>query len=374
MPQVINEYLPLPDSPFKMQLIIENGNFYLRFLQFNNRWFGADTWDARPFKIMSPRRQVAFIGSMAHTHTVETNRLVWETSVSANLHPQKILLTSNNRGFFIRGISQNRVSVSNINLNNIDTTLCTVEETSLNPQILIENYRRDWTMQEFLGNIFMLRAALSLEFMRNCAIVVAVGTGFTMAIGFGPAAGIFGLSGSTAGTTLGVAGSTASVLNAFAGAIASGFTAFLQANFEEMTRIAGSHREIQELDRQVRQAGGTERRQLEIRRCQLASEAARQNATRFWENNSGGFQRVVSRSIISGSFSYLTSYIPGGPGISSPSDISMQSISSLILSRLANNITGIIQNIFTDIISDDTPNWQSIRTGFIRDITVRGIG
>ncbi|MDV7393728.1 hypothetical protein RZS08_20290, partial [Arthrospira platensis SPKY1] len=83
----------------------------------------------------------------------------------------------------------------------------------------------DW----FVGEIYRVQAALSTRFMSRLAILVAVGTGVAISLGFGPAAGMAGIGSSLTG-----------IGNAAATGIAHGITTLMQQSFEEMVRIVHS--------------------------------------------------------------------------------------------------------------------------------------
>jgi len=343
----IQTYYPLEGATFRMLLEREQGEYFVRFQREHGVIFRE--WGDHEFQVLSPRARVALIGSMARTATVGANQLVWDSHESATLEPQRLILSSRDRGYFIHEISRTHVHLSNVNLNDVESMYCTREQLATNPRVLVANWTREMSMVAFVGEMYQRRLSFATQFVSTLAIVVAVGTGIVMSVGFGPAAGLSGLGSSLSGTTTAttVAGHVATdrILHGIVNFMASGFTTFLQANFEEMTEIAQGDR----------------------------SRDPRLNATRFWERNEDGFRDVVARSLMSGAFSYLTSYIPG-PSIGATSDMTMRTLSGMILNRLGNNLAGVLQSIFTDIVQENPVNWQSVERGAIRDAIVRGLG
>lgn len=389
---------------FRMLLETTGRSFYLRFQSetsllsraydyIDSLGTSVEEWEDYPFQIMTrrirmvrrlPRPGLLNYAIAQSSVSEQSNNLIWNSAQSSLFGANSIFLTGDNCGFFIHEITRHNMRISHINLNSIAVSNLEAGQARLNPRCLVANYTRVWSMEIFLREVLHHRAALSLRFMSTCSIVVAVGTGFTMAVGFGPAAGIFGmgssLSSSTAATTLGISTHGARILNAFASAIASGFTTFLRENFREMERIVRgtSSTNIEQLRRQIDAPGITpeRRRQLEGQRTRLLRINMQARATQFWQNNEEGFQRVVSRSIISGAFSYFTSFIPS-PRIGSTSDLTIRNISIAVVNRFGNNVTGMIQSIFTHIAEGntiDSINWRDICQSLTRDMTMRGFG
>jgi hypothetical protein len=202
-----------------------------------------------------------------------------------------------------------------------------------------------WMVQE----VFREQAALTSEWLQFLAIVVAIGTGVAMSVGFGPAAGAAGL-GSGLNTTAGAAaasyatGSYAGDLaaNAAVSFIASGATTLLQQSFAEMTR---DQRDQGRID------------------------------TRFWENNPGVVRRLVGRSLVAGAFNAGTSFIPGGsfngrnPAVGP--NATMREATLQISNRLCNNMAGVAQSVAQDAAGGTDPNWDSIRDGLVNDAVMR---
>jgi hypothetical protein len=249
---------------------------------------------------------------------------------------------------FIHEINRHGVDVSNINLNSVEEDYRTADQTRYNPHVVVANWNRTLSMAEFVIETYHNHLAISMQFVSVLAIVVAVGTGIAMSLGFGPAAGISGLSSSlsgssTAATVTGTALRDRIVHAALTG-MAHGITRFLRESYREMSRIAHSS----------------------------APADAQRNATRFWENNAGRMYRIVGLSLTAAAFNYSTSFIPGG-NISSRSDLTMGTLARMIGDRFANNITGAIQSIYEDIAQGNPIDWEQIQNDMVLSFTTRGI-
>lgn len=332
MPTHIQTYYPLPSgNPFKMILEHDNNVLQLRFQRRGNPWTNMQC------QILSPRAQVALIGSMARTVPVATNRFIWEPQATPILHAHRIILTTGGRGFFIHEINRNGVDISNINVNAVESIYCSPNQIQNNPRVIVTNWRNTMSMAEFVREIYLVRAALSTRFMSRLAIVVAVGTGVAISLGFGPAAGMAGIGSSLSG-----------IGNAVATGMAHGITTLMQGSFEEMIRIVHS------------------RDQADFQRN------AQRNATRFWENNRETIHRIIGRSLSNAVFNAATSFIPGR-NINSSSDMTMGTLARMILNRLGNNLTSTFQSIVEAWARGQDPDWDAIETNTIRNFTIRAI-
>jgi hypothetical protein len=203
-------------------------------------------------------------------------------------------------------------------------------------------------MDAFIAEIYQVRMALATRFVSFMAIVVAVGTGVAMSLGFGPAAGMSGLGSSLGGSSAGATVTSTvlrdRILHAAATGMANGITTFLRQSFGEMTRIVHSS----------------------------APADSRRNATRFWVNNREAMSRVIGLSLSAAAFNAATSFIPGG-NIATRSDMTMGTLSRMIADRLANNLTSIIQTIIEDIAQGNSTNWDELANSTILNCVIRGI-
>lgn len=203
-------------------------------------------------------------------------------------------------------------------------------------------------MDSFLREMYLIRVVLSTRFVSVLAIVVAVGTGVALSLGFGPAAGMSGLGSSLSGssTAATVTGTALRdrIVQAAATGIANGITTLLRQSYDEMTRIARSS----------------------------SPADSRRNATRFWENNREGINRIIGLSLSAAAFNFATSFIPGG-SINSSADMTMGTLARMIADRLGNNLTSVIQSIFEDIAQGRNTNWQELQNNTILSFTIRGI-
>ncbi len=347
MPTHVQSYYPLPNgdsgNTFRMNLESENGVFQLRFQELSREW------NDKQCQVMLPRAQVAMVGSMARTVPVRTNRFVWQTQASPILLSHRIILTSRGGGFFIHDITRNTVNVTNIRVNAVESTYCAPGQIRNNPRVVVANWQNSsLSMGEFLREMHHVRMAMSTQFVSTMAIVVAVGTGVVMSLGFGPAAGMSGLGSSLSGSTTATAVTGTVVRDRIAHAVATGMangiTTFLRGSLDEMTRIARSS------DR----------------------ADSRRNAARFWRNNHQAMQRIIGLSMSSAVFNAATSYIPGG-SINSTAEMTMGTLVRMITDRLANNLTGVIQSILEDLAQGRDVDWDGLRNSTILGFTIRGI-
>lgn len=329
MPTTIQTYYPLVQgNPFKMILEGDSGIYQLHFQREGNPW---TDW---PIEIMEPgREQVALIGSMARTVPVASGRFIWVSRATPILHPGRIIVTSEHRGFFVNEINRNSVNVSNVNLNVVEGNYCSPDQLHRNPRVVCAYWRGTLSHAAFLRDLYQQHLAQSLttRIISRLAIAVAVGTGITMSLGFGPAAGMSGV-----GSGLGGVG------NAIVSGIAQGTTSLMRQSFEEMTRIVHSREQAD----------------------------AHRNATRFWENNSDRMLRIICLSISNAVFNFATSFIPGG-SINSRADMTMGTLGRMMLNRLGNNYMSVYQSIVEAWAQGNNPNWNSIQTDIGRMIQMR---
>jgi len=321
MPTTIDTYYPvLPEqSEYSMVLESEGGSRQLRFRRRN----GADM----PIAVRIGRQRGTVNGSAARAG------FYWETASTAVIRPNMIVVTGGRTGLFIRAINRDNVEVNSINFSAVEARYCPPEQIRNNPTILVSLWQRPLGMPEFLREVDHHRREAGLQLVSRMAVVVAVGTGVAMAVGFGPAAGLVG-----AGSGLGASG------NAFVAAVANGITTFMQQSFTEMTRLVQNRNPAD----------------------------AHRVATRFWENNEARIRDIVGLSLNSAAFNYATSFIPG-PSINSSSDFTMRTLLGMIMSRMANNLIGAFQSIYEDWARGRNIDWNAIETGLIRGIVVRGL-
>lgn len=378
MPPRIIHTVEQPSTPnFRLRVIEFSGSTYVQFQAYrNSRWSGTR------FKILrlDTVRQHQFLGAMSGTRIETVNRLVYATTESDELNTNNILLTGRNSGFYIHEITRQSIRFSSMNISSIDRVYVPSGQLNLNPSILRANYTNTVGYNSFLSTMYIERLSFTSWWLDYLAIIVAMGVGISFAIGMGPAAGVCGLgsslTGTAAGATIGITQAQAALANAICGALASAFINFLRGCFSQMTSIVQSNTNLQRINRQLADPSlSTARRTaLERQRGQLIVRDSQQTATRFWEHNSDGITDVIINALVSGVFSFGTSYIPGGTGLNTRSDLTLQNISTVLRGRLANNFTSVIESIFSDIAQGNSINWNSIESGLLRNLTMRGIG
>lgn len=333
---IIQTYYPLRSgNPLKLILERNNNVFQYRLQRSGNPW---TNW---PIPVLSPH---------------PTRRLQWRTIDTAIFTPHRIILTSGRRGFCIHEINRNGLDLSNVTLNPVEGNLCQPTVRAANPQMVTTNWRNTISHDTFARELHHHYSALSLRFVSTAAIVVAVGTGIVMSIGFGPAAGMSGLSSSlgssTAGATVASSVIRDRLLNAAASGISSGIVRLISESFNEMTRIAGATAESRQIDTQ-------------------------RNATRFWENNRNAIERIVALSLTDAAFNVGTSFIPTpsitqlvGPG----RDLTMRVLAWAIGQRFAQNLIGVVGNILEDHAQGNEITWERYQRNIIRPFIVRALG
>lgn len=186
----------------------------------------------------------------------------------------------------------------------------------------------------FMNDISHRQRVAGLRLAQRLSVAVAICTGMTMAVGFGPLAGAFGLS-ANMGTT------TTFIVGALSNAIAT----FIHRNFQAMSRAV-----------------------------QADSE---HGAARYFLANTTDFRAILSDSLISGAAGGATSLIPSPSGASS-----LRDVVGHVLNRAANNIASQIQTVVQHFVNSQTgaavPSVQSIQSGLQTDaimaIAMRSFG
>jgi len=362
----------IPNYRFNIRQI--GSSIYIQFQNFHN-----GSWNNYQITVLrlSTARQYAFVGSMRRTRVATVNRVVWASVSSEEIYVNNIILTGRNCGYYIHEITRNTIRFSHLNLSSIERIYLSDAQVRLNPQMMRANFTVVQPLENFLGDMYRERLSVVPEYFAVAAIVVAVITGIAMTVGFGLAAAASGmgssLAGTAAGSTIGLSSVQAGVLNAVCNAIASGTTNFLQGCFNQMVQTIQIDSRIQAIDRQLHSASlsTTRRSQLETQKRQLIRNASHDVATHFWNNRE--MTNVISSAVIAGAFSFGTTYIPSGTGLSARADLNMANISTILQGRMANNMTGVVQTLVTNGVQGQSPDWNNIERTLILDSVVRSI-
>lgn len=329
---IVQTYYPyVNNNNIKMMLETENGEFQLHFQELGSQI----TEMAVP--VYAPRSRIALIASRARTGVQPTGGFIWVLQNTSVIRADAIISTTGNRAHFIHQISRNTVNYSNIQMNRVRANLCSPQHISNNPVILRGTQRSTMSHGQFVAEIERIRLSLGSQAMGRIAIIVAIGTGVVMSLGFGPAAGMAGLGPGLTGSP---------VATAIVSGMAGGITQFLRGCFDEMVRI-------------VHPPHGQ-------------APAPNLCATRFWVNNQDRMIGVVARSISNGAFSAATSFIPS-PNLNQMADCTLDALARMILVRMANNIVSVLQTIFEAAVSRTEPNWQEFQNGVITNCVIRGL-
>lgn len=192
--------------------------------------------------------------------------------------------------------------------------------------------QRTVTHEWFATDMYRERRAAGLRLAQNVSVVVVVVCGASLAAGFGPFAGIFGL---------GASGGTAT--SVVVGAVSNALATFIHANFGAMRDAVRNDPE--------------------------------NGATHFYRSHEADFSEILSDTFVSGAFGGATALIPAPPGVSSLDDLL-----AVMANRMGNAFAGIVQSIVASMISGSYQTQsvneirESLREDFIRNLVIRSFG
>lgn len=250
----------------------------------------------------------------------------WNRVNTTELRQGMIVITSTSGGVY-RGYLIGRITNATVNVHAL-----TLRRGHGGWQAVVA-WQSSLSLERFASDIYILERAASLQMVATLAIVVAIVTGIAIGAGFGPLAGAFGLA-AEGGATVAV------IVSGVAGAVST----FIHQNFEAMKTAV--------------------------------REDPENGAAHYYRSHTTDFRRILTASLISGTFSAgTTGLIPGPSGVSSFRDVV-----GVLVNRVGNAFAGIVQNIVGYMLADNprTLSEQEIRRqlreNYIRDLVIRCFG